>query len=257
MTNVEVVHGNLFRTQHQTLVNPVNCVGVMGAGLALEFKLRYPEMSDRYKRLCRRGRMEVGKLWLYTGTNPAGGQKWVLNFPTKNHWRWPSRMEYLEAGLRKFIDTYPKCGITSIAFPLLGAQNGGLDESDVLDLMQARLRVCQVPVEIYRYEPTAEDEWIERLRARCCERDATELADETAITAQRIRTIQQALEQHGVFTVGQLASVQGIGVKTVARVFAWLRRLEEPAIPAPTHEAPEQQRLLGTDKWFQEDHRSA
>ncbi len=247
MAKVEVVRGNIFTSRHQTLVNPVNCVGVMGAGLALEFKLRYPEMFDRYVELCRAGRMEVGKLWLYGDANaPPGGpkQKRVLNFPTKKHWRWPSRMEYLDAGLRRFIETYRKRGITSVAFPLLGAQNGGLDEQDVLELMQGRLAPCDVPVEIYRFEPTAEDEWINPLRHRCRERDETELARETAVARKRVATIRQALERNGVSTVGQLASLPGIGEKTVARVLDWLRRVEEPSQPTPARQDPEQLSFL-------------
>lgn len=232
MTRVEVVRGNLFRSSRQTLVNPVNCVGVMGAGLALEFKLRYREMFDRYAELCRTGQMQVGKLWLYKDAKPANDErKWVLNFPTKKHWRRPSRMEYLEMGLDKFMETYRKRGITSVAFPLLGARNGGLDEDEVLELMQDRLEPCTAPVEIYRYKRTAKDEWIDRLGKRCLELDPTALAKETGITPKRVEAIQHALERNNVSTVGQLASVRGIGEKTVTSVFAWLRRVEKPTPP--------------------------
>lgn len=245
MTEPEVVRGNLFCSEHQTLVNPVNCVGVMGAGLALEFKLRYPPMFDRYVELCRSRQMDIGKLWLYRGRNAEdSGQKWVLNFPTKKHWRWPSRMEYLEAGLRRFMETYRERGITSVAFPLLGAQNGGLDEEVVLQLMLDRLGPCEAPVEIYRFKPTAADEWIDRLRQGWRERDAAELAETTGIPVKRIGAIQHALRRNNVFTVGQLASLPGIGEKTVAKIFDWLRPVQEPSRTTPAPDAPAQLRLL-------------
>lgn len=247
MKHAKIVHGNLFTSGHQTLVNPVNCVGVMGAGLALEFKLRYPEMFDRYATLCRRGQMEIGKLWLYTDANAAfKGKKRVLNFPTKKHWRWPSKMEYLDIGLRKFMETYHERQITSAAFPLLGAQNGGLDEKEVLALMRDRLDPCVVPVEIYRYDPTAKDEWIDRLRIRCRELDPADLARAATITVKRANAIQQALERNGAATVGQLVSVPGIGERTVARVFGWLRRTEEPASPPAAQAVSEQRSIPGT-----------
>ena len=80
----------------QTIVNTINCVGVMGKGIALVFKLRYPEMFDKYQELCKSKMIGIGKLWLYkTSESP----QWVLNFPTKFHWKYPSKMEYIEKGL--------------------------------------------------------------------------------------------------------------------------------------------------------------
>ena len=141
---ITILRGDLFTADEQTLVNTINCVGVMGKGIALEFKSRYPEMFVKYKDLCDRKLIEVGKLWLYKTPN-----KWILNFPTKDHWKNKSEIEYLELGLNKFIETYRERGITSIAFPLLGANNGGLKPELVLDLMINRLRECDVPISIY------------------------------------------------------------------------------------------------------------
>lgn len=136
--------GDLFESKAQTLVNTINCVGAMGKGIALEFKKRYPEMFVKYQQLCKDNLIEVGKLWLYKSPN-----KWVLNFPTKKHWRNPSKVEYLQAGLKKFVDEYVGKGITSVAFPLLGANNGGLGPKLSLDLMTNYLSVCEIPVYIY------------------------------------------------------------------------------------------------------------
>jgi O-acetyl-ADP-ribose deacetylase (regulator of RNase III) len=118
----------------------------MGAGLALEFKARYPGMFRQYRVLCQCKKLDIGTLWIY-----RTDERWVMNFPTKKHWRNPSREEYLHAGLKKFRETYRAEGITSIAFPLLGARNGGLAPDHSLEIMTEYLKDCTIPVEIYRF----------------------------------------------------------------------------------------------------------
>lgn len=141
---ITIVNGDLFNSKAQTIVNTINCVGAMGKGIALEFKKRYPEMYSKYLKLCDEGLIKIGSLWLYKTP-----EKWVLNFPTKDDWRNKSKVEYLELGLKKFVTTYKEKGITSIAFPLLGANNGGLNPSLSLDLMKNYLNQCDIPIEIY------------------------------------------------------------------------------------------------------------
>lgn len=137
------VKSNLFESPAQVIVNTVNTVGVMGKGLAKAFKDIYPEMFTQYQVLCEGNHLSVGKLWIYKTSN-----KWVLNFPTKQHWRSPSKIEYIEAGLKKFVETYSEKGITSISFPLLGCGNGGLDwEGEVQPLMEKYLR--PLPIDIF------------------------------------------------------------------------------------------------------------
>ena len=95
--------GNIFNTNNQTIVNTINCVGVMGAGIALECRLRYPSMYEKYINLCDQKKFDIGLLWVFRTNDP---DRWILNFPTKKHWRHPSKKEYLYSGLRKFIETY-------------------------------------------------------------------------------------------------------------------------------------------------------
>jgi O-acetyl-ADP-ribose deacetylase (regulator of RNase III) len=150
------VKGNLFNSPAQVLVNTVNTVGVMGKGVALEFKRLYPEMYKQYRALCEAGQFDIGMLWLYKSPN-----KWVLNFPTKKHWRNPSKVEYIEAGLQKFVATYAEMGIHSIAFPPLGCGNGQLDfEQQVQPLMHRYLR--NLPIDVFIY-PEKESQFIEHL----------------------------------------------------------------------------------------------
>lgn len=126
--------GTVFNSNAETLVNTVNCVGVMGAGIALEFKLRYPDMFIEYEDMCKRGEYEVGRPRLHKSDNVD-----ILNFPTKNHWRAPSKIEWIESGLKYFSLNYKKANIKSIAFPKLGTSNGGLEWDEVKILMEKYL----------------------------------------------------------------------------------------------------------------------
>ena len=126
--NVTVKVGDIMEAKTQTIVNTVNCVGIMGTGLAKQMKVRYPGMFERYKELCDMGKLNIGSLYLY---KIPDSDRMILNFPTKEHWKNGSRIEYIVAGLRKFCDKYEDFGISSIAFPMLGCRNGGL-KADVV-----------------------------------------------------------------------------------------------------------------------------
>lgn len=140
---ITYVVGDLLKSPARVLVNTVNTVGVMGKGIAKDFKTIYPEMFIQYQLLCERKQFHIGQLWLYKTRH-----KWILNFPTKKDWKQPSKIEYIEEGLRKFVSTYADKGITSIAFPMLGCGNGGLDwDREVRPLMEHYLK--NLPIDIY------------------------------------------------------------------------------------------------------------
>lgn len=140
------IKGNMFDSPAQVLVNTVNTVGVMGKGLALTFKKVYPDMFENYKHFCEHNELTIGKLYLYKTKG-----KWILNFPTKTTWRKPSKIEYIEEGLKKFVSTYKSKNIKSIAFPMLGCGNGGLDfENEVKPLMNKYLSTLE-EINIYVY----------------------------------------------------------------------------------------------------------
>lgn len=138
---------SLLTSQAQTVVNTVNTHGVMGKGLAAEFKSKYPSMFEEYKRVCDAGLLDVGKLWLWKGAS-----QWVLNFPTKKHWRYPSKLEWIDLGLRKFAAEFDRKGIREIAFPRLGCGNGGLLWTDVRPLMDQHLASLPIRVYIHDFE---------------------------------------------------------------------------------------------------------
>lgn len=137
---------SILESSAQTVVNTVNCVGVMGKGLAHAYKEREPRMFAAYKRLCEQGLLQPGKLWLWRGRD-----NWVLNFPTKIHWRNPAKLEWIEAGLQKFVLAYEAQGIHEVSFPRLGCGNGGLDWEEVRPLMERYLAPLPIPVYIHDY----------------------------------------------------------------------------------------------------------
>jgi hypothetical protein len=131
---MRICRGNIFQSEKPFLVNPVNTVGVMGKGLALQFKRRYPgDMDAFYRTLCRSGRLQVGVPVIWRSPYSQN----VMFFPTKRHWREPSQMSYIKQGLEYYITYLGDC---DAAFPLLGAGLGGLDRESVLDVMESYLR---------------------------------------------------------------------------------------------------------------------
>lgn len=116
---VNIVIGNIFESNKDVLVNTVNCVGVMGKGIASEFKKKYPLMFEEYKIKCSNNEIQTGCLYPYVEL----GKVKVINFPTKQHWRSPSKIEYVIDGLKWFVHNYEKLNIASIAFPPLGCGN--------------------------------------------------------------------------------------------------------------------------------------
>jgi len=139
--------GDIFSSDMQTLVNPVNTVGATGKGLAKEFAKRYPEATKVYKEECRGGNIRIGvPVIVHTQFNSF---RWILFFPTKKHWRERSRLYYIAHGLYNFVEKYEFHGIESIAFPMLGCGLGGLQWSDVKPIMEGSLNQIDIPVEIY------------------------------------------------------------------------------------------------------------
>ena len=212
---LKIIKGNIFTTQCQTLVNTVNCVGVMGAGIALECRLRYPTMYSKYVALCEQQKIDIGLLWLYKSPN-----RWILNFPTKKHWKAPSEEAYLHAGLQKFVQTYRAKEITSIAFPMLGADRGGIAHSTSLDILSQYLSPLDIDIEIYEYDPAALDDIYSGTKNWLLARDPADVAQQTGIRIDYVRKLVIAIDRPDINQLNQLARVQGVGIKTLEKVFA-------------------------------------
>lgn len=145
MTMFKVLIGDLFESRAQTLVNTVNCVGVMGKGVAEAFKQRYPAMFKDYVARCERKAVRLGEPYLYVDASGAR----IVNFPTKNHWRAASRLADIERGLDWFVAHVEEWDITSVAMPPLGCGNGGLEWSEVGPLIWRKLHALPIDVELF------------------------------------------------------------------------------------------------------------
>lgn len=142
--------GDIFEAQAEAIVNTVNTVGVMGKGIALQFKQRFPDNYDAYKQICSDGKLDVGQL-LITQSNSLFF-KYIINFPTKKHWKQPSQYQYIEDGLAQLVEKIRELNIKSVAMPPLGAGNGKLDWEKVKPIIEKYL--TELPnVAFYIYEP--------------------------------------------------------------------------------------------------------
>ena len=148
---LKFVTGNLFESQAQTLINTVNCVGIMGKGIALAFRQCYPEMYEEYRIQCEQGEIRPGIVTLHTRTRP-----WILNFPTKRHWKNRSRLGDIELGLQAVAANYETLGIKSLGVPALGCGHGGLYWPDVRALIEKYLSKLDIDVEVYEPGSVAE-----------------------------------------------------------------------------------------------------
>lgn len=210
---MKFIKGNIFDSDCTVLVNPVNCEGVMGAGLALEFRLRYPQMFARYQSLCEDHILSVGKLWIYD----AQPQK-VLNFPTKTKWKAPTKTAYLIAGLKKFVNTYQTKNISSIAFPLLGAGRGGIAPAIAQDIMEEYLSGLPIDIEVYSFDPYATDRFYEGIKSKVLELSVEELASKTMISAKTLDKIITAMHSDKICQFNQLLQTPGVGVRSMEKI---------------------------------------
>lgn len=149
---IEYTTGNLLDADVEALVNTVNTVGVMGKGVALMFKEGFPENYRAYASACKRDEVVTGRMFV-TRRDALMGPKWIINFPTKEHWRSKTQMAWIEAGLDDLRRVIQSQGIRSIALPPLGCGNGGLDWRDVQPRIEAALSAMD-PVRILVFEPT-------------------------------------------------------------------------------------------------------
>lgn len=145
--------GNLLLAETEAIVNTVNTVGVMGKGIALMFRETFPQNYAAYAAACKAGDVKVGQMFV-TETRELTGPKWIVNFPTKQHWRNPSRLEWIVNGLQDLRRVLVEKGVRSVAIPPLGCGNGGLDWADVKPEIETALGDLS-GVDVMIYEPVA------------------------------------------------------------------------------------------------------
>lgn len=143
---------NLLQSDAEALVNTVNLVGIMGKGIALQFKEKFPLNFKLYQRACQKGELKIGEMFV-TETGQLTGPKYIINFPTKTNWRANTKIEYIEEGLNDLITVIKEKNIKSIAIPPLGCGNGGLDWQDVKPLIESKLADISDEIDIEIYVP--------------------------------------------------------------------------------------------------------
>lgn len=147
---IQFKQANLLESDAQAIVNTVNTVGIMGKGIALQFKNQYPQNYKLYAAACKAKEVVVGKMFVTEETSLLGGKKIIINFPTKTDWRKPSEYSYIENGLQDLVKVIEDKNIKSIAIPPLGAGNGGLDWNKVKELIEQHLSHLDCEVQIYQ-----------------------------------------------------------------------------------------------------------
>ena len=234
-STLTVCVGDIFASHAQTLVNTVNCAGVMGAGIALEFKRRFPEMYKDYKERCEQSTVKLGQPYPYRNQpqqqalflDDSSQQddvhpSIILNFPTKNHWKQNSTSEDIEKGLQYLKTHYKQWRITSLAMPALGCGNGGLTWHDVGPRLYRHLSRLNIPIVLYAPHGTPAHELKKSFLAQPKPEKSARLAPEPStiypalvvlatILAQRKRKHPEEIVNKGM--LGKIAAVaKGMGL---------------------------------------------
>jgi O-acetyl-ADP-ribose deacetylase (regulator of RNase III) len=151
---IHYLKGNILESQAEALVNTVNTQGIMGKGIALQFKKAYPSNFKSYFEASKKGELQIGKLFVNRDRNIVSGEKLIINFPTKKDWRKPSEYAYIDVGLDDLIRVIEEYRVKSLAIPPLGSGNGGLEWQRVKKMIEEKL--SPLNIDIFVYEPTKE-----------------------------------------------------------------------------------------------------
>ena len=150
---IKYVTGNILDSEAEALVNTVNTDGIMGKGIALQFKKAFPTNFKLYQQACKDKIVDIGKLFITKDSNITSGTKYIINFPTKQSWRKPSEYSFIESGLDDLLRVLQVNNIKSIAIPPLGAGNGGLEWERVKNIIERKLSNSNIDILVY--EPNA------------------------------------------------------------------------------------------------------
>jgi len=227
------VKGSIFNSKAQALVNTVNCIGVMGKGIALEFRRRYPEMFKEYQRVCEQGELQPGQILPY-----RDGETWILNFAIKNDWKQPSKVKWIESCLKEFVSSYRDMGIKSIAFPWMGAMNGGIPIEIIKEIMRNYLSdLTDIAIEVYDFDPDAIDPLFEKLNdiAKIQSLNIKELSKISSIQPRYMEKIIKAIQQGNIKSLSRLIESGVIGKINAEKLYAFLR---DPKIDSKYFRAP-------------------
>ncbi len=207
--------GNIFSSSAKSIVITVNCEGVMGAGIALDAKNRWPEIYDLYSKRCELNGFHVGEIMWADSVS-----KIVALFPSKKLWRAPSKLSYISDGLDTLRTDIDQMSITSIALPHLGCSNGGLTWSEVKPLIVEKLsRIDGLLVELWKFEQNFVDQDFKKFREVFLSLNPTDASSWVRFSKNAEQFLRQVLSDSDLTNFIQLAEVKGIGKKTLEKIY--------------------------------------
>ena len=219
MAYQEIV-GNLFNSKAKALVNTVNCVGAMGKGIALEFRRRYPEMYLVYQQDCKEGKLKPGRIYSYPLPEVL-----ILNFAIKDDWKYPSKIEWIESCLHQFVSGYRQRGIQSVAFPWMGAMNGGIPLEKIQAITRKYLRnLTDIHVEVYSFDPDADDPLFEVLKKVAAVSDQLAYQESSGIQRKTFETIINSVKQGRVKSLARLVDSRIVGDTSIDKLYLFLKK---------------------------------
>ncbi len=210
---IKYFEGTVFNVDADAIVNTINCIGVMNAGIALEFGLRYPDLLKEYEIKCKNKEINIGKIYYYHSND-----KTIVNFPTKWHFKYPSKLEWIEAGLKNFVQTYNEHNMKSVAFTKLGTLNGKLDWKEVKKLMEKYLSDLDLLVYICLDNKTEAEGLEKQMLNFFNECTIDELAENVKLnTTQKLN-----LASNKPFTrFWRIKEIDGLGTTTYKNIFKY------------------------------------
>jgi len=217
----------LDQSNAQAKVITVNCEGHMGAGIALDAKFRWPEMFHEYNHLCINGGLEPGKLFLWPETDPT-----IICFPTKASWKHPSRIEFIEDGLKTLSSQLKDFEIETIALPHLGCSHGGLEWSEVEPLIRKNLETenLDIEVELWEFDPNFQDEKLVDLFDKLNNQSDEEVSKQLNITKNVVTSLRNALMSSRIHNLQGLHNMPGIGEQSLKKIYDFLLNPETETI---------------------------
>ncbi|MHC1740641.1 MAG: macro domain-containing protein [Anaerolineaceae bacterium] len=212
------IKGNLFNSKAQAYVNTVNCVGAMGKGIALEFRRRYPDMFEQYKKDCLQKKLVPGRIYSYPQPDVL-----ILNFAIKNDWKQPSKVEWVESTLKQFVAWYRNKEIKSVAFPWMGAMNGGIPFEIIQSLTRNYLQnLPDIDIEVYTFDPVAPDPLFEVLKKITSSDSALPRLANSGIKLSACQAVILQVNNGSVKGLSRFAENKTLGKTSMDKLYVYL-----------------------------------